>query len=220
MTDATSLDRLAADLLPRVCRTDPGQPGYALLSPGDLNPAELRRLLIDLGRALSRHYEARHGQPLRFLSISRFDQQATTRPHRDGGPDGSILLLGYEPSEVASRLFVIDSTRAAVSMGLTPRELLEQVNPTFGHAEALAAHSVGLAAFDPSRPQVVLINNGCLSPGDGNLGMLGLLHHAAVERPLPGRSRFIASVQMGLAPAGLSEAQVEAFVAEAAGAAV
>jgi hypothetical protein len=216
----TDLDRLAAELLPRVCRTTLDQPGYALLSPGDLTPVELRRLLIDLGRALGRHYEARHGQPLRFVSISRFDQQATTRPHRDGGPDGSVLLLGYEPSEVRSRLFVIDSTRAAVSAGLTPREFLEQVNPTFGRAEALVAHSVELTDFDPARPQVVLINNGLLPPGDGNLGMLGLMHHAIIERPAPGRPRFIDSVQMGLSAAGLSDAQLEAFVAEGAGAAV
>lgn len=216
----SSLDRLAAGLLPRVCRTELDQPGWALLSPGELPPAELRRLLIDLGRALARHYEARHGRPLHFLSISRFDQQATTRPHRDGGPDGSVLLLGYEPSAVRSRLFVLDSTRAAASMGLTPRELLEQVNPTFGRAEVLEAHSVELMAFDPARTQVVLINNGLLPPGDGNLGMLGLMHHAVVDPPPPGTTRFIASVQMGLSEAGLSDAQLEAFVAEAAGAAV
>src|SRR5262249_38231246 len=145
----------------------------------DTSPTALRRLLIDLGRALARHYEAAHGRPLRFVSISRFDQQATTRPHRDGGPDGSILLLGYEPSVVASQLFVIDSTRAAAEAGTTPRDLLERLSPTFGgNPEGLSRYSGELTSFDPSRPQVVLINNGCLPAGEGNLGMLGLLHHA------------------------------------------
>lgn len=207
------------DLLARVFRTTITQPGYALLDLGpDVSPADLRRQIVDLGRSLAQAYQVRFGRELRFQSISRFDQQATTRPHRDGGPDGSVLLLGYEPSAVRSRLFVMDYSRAAADVGLTPAEWLARFSPTMGADESrLRPYTTELLDFAPQRNQLVLINNGCLPPGEDGFGMLGLLHHACVEAT-PNATRFIASVQMGLADTGLTPEQVEAFVADGTGA--
>ena len=74
----------------------------------------------------------------------RFDQHAATRPHRDGGPDASVLLLGYEPTEVASRVYLMDYTRAARERGLTPLAYLDCCNPAFGgYEQSLHAHTQG-----------------------------------------------------------------------------
>src|SRR5213078_1223136 len=106
--------RLVEAVAPLVFRTDLEAPGYVLLDQGtDQTPARFRAHLVDLGHALARHYRDNFGETLRFVSMSRFDQQSPTRPHRDGGPDASILLQGYEPTEVPSRVSLLDYSRAA-----------------------------------------------------------------------------------------------------------
>src|SRR3954453_17595156 len=110
------------ELAARVLRTSLERPGWALLDAGGLAPGrDSRTRVVEFGRELDRYYRRHHGAGLVFLSMSRFDQQTPTRPHRDGGPDASVLLLGYEPSEVPSRLYLLDYTRAARDRGLTPR---------------------------------------------------------------------------------------------------
>jgi hypothetical protein len=48
--------------------------------------------------------------------------------------------------------------------------------------------------------------------------MLGVLHHAVIDTPRHGRTRFIDSVQMGVALEGLDEVQLATFVETAAAA--
>lgn len=35
--------------------------------------------------------------------FTRFDQQVKTKPQRDGSPEESLLMLGYEPSLIETR---------------------------------------------------------------------------------------------------------------------
>src|SRR4051812_26826662 len=184
MIDIDAIDVLRADL---------SRPGFALAEAGPLTPEGLRELLIDAGRLLARWAEARYGFTLRFYSLNWVSQVATTRPHRDGGPDGSLLLLGYEPSLVSSRFFVLDHSRAAREHGLSPREFLERYSPTFGEgAKLLEPHTHAVPGFDPSRWQVLALNNSCL---DGP-GLLGVMHHAVIDDVPPGAIRPIVSVQL------------------------
>ena len=37
----------------------------------------------------------------------------TTKPHRDGAPDESLLMLGYEPSAIASEVTLSDWPQTA-----------------------------------------------------------------------------------------------------------
>src|SRR5205807_1813064 len=145
-------------------RTGLEHPGFAHLDLGTAKGGqEFRQFLVELGRALGEVYRAAFGRELRFFSLGRFDQQVSTEAHRDGAPEESILLLGYEPTPVASRLFLLDSTRAALERGLSPVEFLEQFNPltTAGRA-ALAPHTTEVADFDPGHFHVVAINNSTL----------------------------------------------------------
>src|SRR5262245_30198050 len=111
----------------RVFRTDFEATGHALLDLGTaLAPADFRGRV---GEALGGYYAEHFGGRLVFVSVSRFDQQTPTRPHRDGGPDASVLLLGYEATAVPSRLYLMDHSRAAHQRGQTPAEFLECCNP-------------------------------------------------------------------------------------------
>jgi hypothetical protein len=125
----------------------------------------------------------------------RFDQQVSTEAHRDGGPDESVLLLGYEPTTVTSRLFLLDYTRAALDRGLTPQEFLERFNPlTPPGKAALAEYTTDVADFVPRHYQIAVINNGALPWELRHRGMLGVLHKALVPVPDPLAHRFITSL--------------------------
>lgn len=105
------LSRVAAEVFRRVWRTSLDQPGYAVVGfAGPVNSHELRRGILRLAEAF----------PVRFVAerVGRFDQQVSSRYHRDGAPPASLLVLGYEPTTVRSRLFVADAHRAAADAGL------------------------------------------------------------------------------------------------------
>jgi hypothetical protein len=213
----TALNNLAAQVAPLVFRTELTAPGFALLDLGiGLSPHDFRDLVIRLGQALARYYHQHFGARLHFVSVSRFDQQSPTRPHRDGGPDASILLLGYEPTEVDSRVWLLDYTRAAVERGLTPQAFLDCCNPAFGGDEKmLFDHTTEVTGFTPGHDQILLVNNSNLDVSDRSQGMLGVLHHAVIAAPRPDRSRWIDSVLMGITPEGLDDGALRAFVEEA-----
>ena len=211
---------LAHAAAPRVFRTTLDAPGFAHFDLGDgLTPTVFRELLVSLGRELARLYHTRFSEALHFVSVSRFDQQSPTRPHRDGGPDASVLLLGYEPTEVHSRLYLMDYTRAAIERGLTPAEYLDCCNPAFGGDERLLeTYTTEVPGFRTEHYQIVVVNNSCLPIEKRDTGMLGLLHHAVIPARREGKSRPIDSLLLGVTPDGLSEEQLAAFVTEARGA--
>ena len=59
---------------------------------------------------------------------ARSELQETTRPHFAGVPESFFLMLGYEPSQVASEYELSDYSPCAHGMGMTPAEFLQQ-NP-------------------------------------------------------------------------------------------
>jgi hypothetical protein len=205
----------------RVLRHDIHAPGWALLDLGDgqqplFTPPSLRAAVVTVADVLDRALQQRCGDRLALISLSRFDQQSPTRPHRDGGPDASLLVLGYEPTSVPSQLSLLDHTHAALDRGLTPAEFLDRYNPSFGlGAELLRPYTTTVRAFTPSHYQILVINNSNLAPADGQRqGMLGVLHQADVE-PRKGAARVINSVHLGVRGArltGLTAAEVRSFV--------
>jgi hypothetical protein len=194
--DPAVLGRVAGEVAGRVFRVDLSGPGFAHLDLGrGWEAGDFRRLLVRLGEGLGAVYEARFGRPLAFVQLGRFDQQVTTEAHRDGAPDESVLLLGYEPTPVASRLSLLDFTRAAADHGLEPRDFLERFNPLTPEGRAaLADHAIPIDGFDPARHHVVVINNSVLPCSMRERGMLGVLHKAEVPSPDPSRARMVNSI--------------------------
>ena len=190
-----SIERELAALVRRVFRTDLSQPGFSRLELGeDGTPEAFRDLLLWLAATLGQAYRQEFGRALTFSSQGRFDQQVSTEAHRDGGPDESVLLLGYEPTTVASQLFVLDHSRAALDRGMTPQAFLERFNPlTPAGKAALADYTTELTGFLPGHYQVVAINNGALPWELRQRGMLGVLHRAIIPAPDLSAHRFVNS---------------------------
>ena len=184
-----------------VFRTEFSEPGFALIDLGpDCSSETQRQLMVALKNELSRLEHQHRGRELVYQSLTRFDQQVTTKPHRDGGPDESILMLGYEPSMIESRLEISDYSKCAHDLGLTPAEFLDRFNPMFsGGRERLAAYTTPVHDFDNKSFQIVIINNSMKPLGEG---LVGVLHTATIINPNTDLRRVINSTMLAVVPQG------------------
>lgn len=193
---AAEIEARIDDIFAQVFRTNFDPPGFALLSfPQPILPHDLRRAMVDLKRSLSAQLFDESGRQLSYLSMGRFDQQNTTKFHLDGAPEESILMLGYEPSRVRSRLFMADYSKCAHTLGLTPREFLEHHNPMYAAgAKLLEPHVTQVECFNPSFAQIVVINNS--SAAMDGVGLQGVMHQAIIDTPNAALQRVVNSTML------------------------
>lgn len=171
-----------------VCRCDFSKPGFALLRQKEVNSASKHRTdILELKQALSSIHQEKSGLKLGWSSMSRFDQKNTTKFHRDGGPDQSLLILGYEPSKVRSEISIADYSKCAYKLGLSPEEFLASHNPMHDEGlKLLAPYTHKLTEFDPKIFQILILNNSNTAHESGYDAWQGVLHCAVVEaNPAP-----------------------------------
>ena len=139
----------------------------------------------------------RGGKPLRFRSMARFDQQETTKFHLDGAPAESMLILGYEPSKVHSRLFLADCTRAAFDLGITPEKFLEDFNPMYKKGEELLGRYIReLPQPDKGHSRLLFVNNSSLPFTEARTNSLGVMHKAIIVTPDENKQRIVNSTML------------------------
>lgn len=189
--DPESVRRWALAVFADVWRTTPDRPGYAVLTAADPQPTskELRRAMMDIVAAFNEL------SPVAFVPerVGRFDQQVSTRFHRDGAPNASLLILAYEPTTIASKLFVHDPFRAADPNG-TAFEYLQRHKPMTKEGDAELMRTAVSVLPDGGRSVLVVLNNSAVpeSPQPGR--PLGLLHKGLIEFPDPNVRRVINSL--------------------------
>jgi hypothetical protein len=201
------LMELAAVVYDRVCRTGFLAPGFCLVNFGaDLSSQAFRRLMIALKQQLRHLHRARSGRDLILASAARFDQQVTTKPHRDGGPDECLLLLGYEPSRVRAELRMSDYSRRAHDLGLTPREYMEKHNPMFTAGERLLEdYTTRVTCFSNQSYQLLVINNSSAAYAEDEPRWQGVLHTATILNPDDSLRRVVNSLMVASVSAGVPE---------------
>ncbi|MBC7820609.1 MAG: hypothetical protein IAG10_27305 [Planctomycetaceae bacterium] len=194
-------DHFAEGVLYAVGRRDFSVPGFAFIDCGTaINSLLLRRRMVDLKEALGRVEQRLFGRTLGYLSVARFDQQNTTKFHVDGAPDEAMLMLGYEPTPVRSRVALADYTRCARDLGMTPIEFLDRLNPMFQSGEQALRPYVTELPFDQKRLQIILINNSRMPFTDGGSGWLGVMHTAQILTPDQSLHRVINSTMIAPQP--------------------
>ena len=206
---------LADEIFAAVWRFDFLVPGFALINLGTgMDSLTMRRLMVDLKDRLSEIETCQGGTGFGIRSLGRFDQQETTRFHLDGAPDRSLLMLGYEPSMIASRLSIADYSREANELGISPRQFLDDYNPMYRVGEDRLAQSVTtLPHPDPGVSRILLINNSCLSRNQERTHPLGVLHKAEILNPDPSQPRIVNSMMLtGQGPDEVAAEKVHQFL--------
>lgn len=192
---SASMQLLAKSIYKLVCRKDFTQPGFALVRQAAVKSSiEQRQSICALKEALSDLYVAdptidfesdseKEERKLDWFNLNRFDQQNSTKPHRDGAPEESLLILGYEPSAVTSELSMSDYSKLANDMGLTPNQFLEDHNPMYEEGnELLTPVTTRLTAFNPQYFQLVIVNNSSAPVDPAKARWQGVLHCAKVQK--------------------------------------
>ena len=173
--------------------------------------------MVALKKEFERKRIVENERQLSYLSVGRFDQQTTTRPHRDNAPAESLLMLGYEPTTVEATLSLFDFSKCAFDNEMTPEKWLTDHNPMYVAGEQLLqSYRTQLDLFDASRFQILLINNSIkpYDPSTGNL--LGVLHTAEIKNTRPDEKRVVNSTMVGDFSLGtpnvVSEEQLQTFL--------
>ncbi|MCC7421801.1 MAG: hypothetical protein IT428_16095 [Planctomycetaceae bacterium] len=182
----------------RTARRGFSAPGFCLLRlDSDATSVELRAAMWKLRREFARIHRERVGRHIVVASAGRFDQQETTKPHRDGAPDESLLVLGYEPSAVESEVALLDYSACAHAMGITPADFLDRHNPMFVRgAELLRPWTTPVETFASRRPQILVINNSMAAYAPEEFRWQGVLHTATIPRPDESQRRVINSMML------------------------
>ena len=204
-----SVGILLPQIYPKVFRKDFTQPGFAVLDFGrDYTAAQLRSTMVALKNGLHARLLQETGYALHYQWLGRFDQQETSRFHRDNAAAQSFLMLGYEPTTVKSRLFLADYLRYARAHNISEADYFAHHNPMYVAGEqALAPYITEVEDFDESSYRIVLINNSNSTSEDGTIG---LLHKAEMVTPDPRATRIVNSMML----ASAAPDAVEAVTAE------
>ena len=210
MPDAGFAERLF-DL---VWRVDFSAPGFCLIDLGSaVDSHTLRSWMVDLKNSLSEILFTRRQVGFLYRSMARFDQQETTKFHVDGGPSQSLLMLGYEPSRVRSRLFLADYTRAAFDSGITPQQYLQDFNPMFGDGEQrLAPYVTEVPQPTEGHSRILLINNSLLPFSEELKNPLGVMHKAEIVNPTSSERRVINSTMLVTEGEEINPEKLQEFV--------
>ncbi len=197
-----------------VWRFDFTAPGFCLLDAGPgVDSHTLRSWMVDLKRGMSEVSVRRGGRPFVFRSLARFDQQVTTKFHLDGAPEQSMLVLGYEPSRVRSRLFLADYARVAFDLCITPQQFLQDCNPMYRQGEELLARYVTeLPQPADGHARILLINNSSLPFTEGRTNPLGVMHKAEIVTPDEDQRRIVNSTMLAVGGEEIGAEQQEEFV--------
>ena len=216
----SSLDvqSVAADIYQRACRTNFDAPGFCVLNAGNsIDSVACRQLMVDLKRAMAAIHESVTGNTLIYLSAARFDQQTTTKPHLDGGPDECFLMLGYEPSTVDAELEISDYAKCAFDLGLSPKEFMAKHNPMFHSGyEMLRPYSTRIPCFSKTDYQIICINNSSAAFARNQPTWQGTLHTATILTPDESKRRVVNSTMIASAATGtpdtITESQQQEFI--------
>jgi hypothetical protein len=207
----------ATDIFGKVWRFDFSAPGFCFVDLGiDVDSHRLRSDMATLKSQLS-EILSRTGKRFVYRSLGRFDQQVTTKFHLDGAPPEALLMLGYEPSKVRSRLFLADYTRCACDCGLTPEQFMNDLNPMFHPGdEALTGYVTEVPPLEDRASRIVLINNSSLPFTNARTNALGVMHKAEILNPIESERRIVNSIMLttadSSAPDKVGDEQEFAFV--------
>lgn len=184
-------------------RHDFTAPGFCLLELGDrIDSYAIRHLMLRLKLRLSEICFQRSGRKLVYRSLGRFDQQETTKFHLDGAPDESLLVLGYEPSKIRSRLLLADYSQCAFDLGVSPLRFLDEHNPMFIEGEQrLDGYITELPQPPDGGSRIVFINNSRLPFTEARTNSLGVMHKAEIMNPTESERRIVNSMMLSLGDA-------------------
>jgi len=179
-----------------VFRKNHKHPGFSVLTFNKgISSRELRAIMVSLKESLSARCRSKFKMELDYFWLTRFDQQQTTKFHRDNAPTDSFLLLGYEPTTIESKLLIADYHQFISDYDIPIEKYYELYNPIFKTGEKrLNPYITAMNGLDKNASHIVIINNSDL---ESQLSY-GVLHKAEILTENQNQSRVVNSMMLYL----------------------
>lgn len=198
-----------------VFRQSTEQPGFYYQDLGKaMDSRAFRQLMVNLKNGLSYISKHRSGKQLVSQSIGRFDHQHSSMFHRDSAAAHSFLMLGYEPTQVDSRVYVADYSKFIESQEVSLETYFggdQDVNIA-ENEELLISYTTVLTPFPKDHYRLLLLNNS----KSFEEKTFGVFHRGEVSKKNNDEDRIINYMMLYLGDQSLEESQnsliVEDFI--------
>lgn len=196
--DSQNTSPVALEVYKRVWRKTLEQPGFAIVRfAHSIDSKSLRKTMFAVVEAFPEQFVVER--------LGRFDQQVSSKFHRDGAPLASFLLLGYEPTSIRSRFWIADCSAAAVAEGIELDQFLAKYNPMFATGEKKLDPFIIELDLPHGESFLLAINNSLLPFDSARGNPLGVLHKVVIGEPDPGIRRVINSIGLTLPSENISK---------------
>lgn len=194
-----NIKNIAQYCINNVFRTNTDKPGFVHLDFGkQIGSNQLRTIMVELKTELSKFTTEQYNKTLKYQWLGRFDQQVSTPYHLDNAGDQSFLMLGYEPSDIESELYLGDYHKISKESETDSNQYFDKSNPIFtGDETLLKPYITEVNPFDKDTFKIILINN---SNSKSNNETLGVYHMARIIKPDLNKSRVINSMMLNMMP--------------------
>jgi len=194
-----NIKNIAQYCIKNVFRTNTDKAGFVHLDFGkQIGSNQLRTIMVDLKTELSRFTTKQFNKTLTYQWLGRFDQQVTTPYHLDNAGDQSFLMLGYEPSEIESELYLADYHKFSQENETASNHHFDKSNPIYQGDETLLKPYISeVKPFDKNTYKIILINN---SSSKSHNDTLGIFHMARIIKPDLNKSRVINTMMLNMMP--------------------
>lgn len=188
----------------KVFRNSIEQPGFHWVDFGkDIDSTIFRQKMVDLKDELTELCRIHLHQELIYQWLARFNHQHTSRFHRDSAAEHSILMLGYEPTQVDSQVYIADYSKLIEKENTSLIDFFggnEDVNIPFDES-SLASYSTELLPFPKNHYRLLVLNNS-KSFEDKTYGVF---HRGDIPEKIEGEDRVINSVMLNIGEIGTKE---------------
>lgn len=196
-----NLQQFAEKSFHSVFRTTVDAPGFVHLvfKKEDFTPYQFRAMMLGLKEEFSKLAINTYQLKLKSYGLVRFDQQKNTPFHVDNAANHSILMLGYEPSEVKSELQLADYHAYAEKTLEEPKTYFHKFTPVFKDDETLLEPFKSTINIDTKAHYVLVIMNNSSPTLEATT--LGVFHKAILQNKDLSKSRIVNSLVFNLVAA-------------------
>ncbi|MEO1052283.1 MAG: hypothetical protein AAFX87_16745 [Bacteroidota bacterium] len=187
-----------------VFRGSTEQPGFYFQDFGkQIDSKTFRQLMVELKSGLSRICELRSDKQLNYQWMGRFNHQHSSGFHRDSAEAHSFLMLGYEPTNVDSKVFVADYSKLIESHNVSLEAYFEGTQDinTANNNHPISPFVTELAPFPKDHYRLLLVNNS----KSFEEKTYGLFHRGEVAHKIDGEDRIINSLMLHMCDKSVEE---------------
>jgi len=192
------------DIYEAVFRGSTHQPGFYFQDFGNkIDSPTFRKIMIELKQGLSNICELRLNKQLNYQGIGRFNHQHSSRFHRDSAHPHSFLMLGYEPTQVDSKVYVADYTKYIEHQNIPLETYFDgsQELNSVNDDQSLLPYITELAPFPKDHYRLLLVNNS----KSFEEKTFGVFHRGEVLQVIEGEDRLLNYVMLQLCEKGVAD---------------